>query len=37
LPVLLRDNANLSTGGIATDVTDDVHPQLAARVWKRRR
>src|SRR5690606_40137159 len=31
-PVLLRDNANLSTGGTATDVTDDVHPQLAARV-----
>ncbi|HWV62192.1 MAG TPA: cyanophycin synthetase [Oxalicibacterium sp.] len=31
-PVLLRDNANLSTGGTATDVTNDVHPQLAARV-----
>ncbi|MDB5773536.1 MAG: putative Cyanophycin synthetase [Burkholderia sp.] len=29
--VVLRNNANLSTGGIATDVTDDVHPQLAAR------
>lgn len=31
-PVLLRNNANLSTGGIATDVTDDVHPEMAARV-----
>ncbi|MDP2962486.1 MAG: cyanophycin synthetase [Sulfurimicrobium sp.] len=29
--VLLRNNANLSTGGSATDVTDDVHPDLAAR------
>ncbi len=29
--VLLRHNANLSTGGTATDVTDDVHPELAAR------
>ncbi len=29
--VLLRDNANLSTGGTATDVTDEVHPELAAR------
>ena len=28
--ILLRNNANLSTGGTATDVTDDVHPQLAA-------
>ena len=28
--VLLRNNANLSTGGSATDVTDDVHPDLAA-------
>lgn len=28
--VLLRNNANLSTGGTATDVTDDVHPELAA-------
>jgi cyanophycin synthetase len=28
--VILRNNANLSTGGTATDVTDDVHPQLAA-------
>jgi len=28
--VLLRNNANLSTGGSATDVTDDVHPELAA-------
>ena len=30
--VILRKNANLSTGGTATDVTDDVHPELAARV-----
>ncbi|SEK78754.1 cyanophycin synthetase [Nitrosovibrio tenuis] len=30
--VYLRNNANLSTGGTATDVTDDVHPELAARV-----
>ena len=29
--VLLRNNANLSTGGSATDVTDDVHPEVAAR------
>ncbi len=29
--VVLRNNANLSTGGSATDVTDDVHPDLAAR------
>lgn len=29
--VALRNNANLSTGGTATDVTDDVHPELAAR------
>ncbi len=29
--VLLRNNANLSTGGTATDVTDDVHPDVAAR------
>ncbi len=28
--VVLRSNANLSTGGTATDVTDDVHPELAA-------
>jgi cyanophycin synthetase len=28
--IILRNNANLSTGGTATDVTDDVHPQLAA-------
>ena len=28
--VVLRSNANLSTGGTATDVTDDVHPDLAA-------
>ncbi len=29
--VVLRNNANLSTGGSATDVTDDVHPAIAAR------
>ncbi|MFZ2739667.1 MAG: cyanophycin synthetase [Burkholderiaceae bacterium] len=29
--VALRNNANLSTGGSATDVTDDVHPEVAAR------
>ena len=29
--VMLRHNANLSTGGSATDVTDDVHPEVAAR------
>jgi len=29
--VALRNNANLSTGGTATDVTDDVHPDVAAR------
>jgi cyanophycin synthetase len=28
--VILRNNANLSTGGTATDVTGDVHPELAA-------
>ena len=28
---MLRNNANLSTGGSATDVTDDVHPGVAAR------
>jgi cyanophycin synthetase len=28
--VNLRHNANLSTGGSATDVTDDVHPDVAA-------
>ena len=27
----MRNNANLSTGGTATDVTDSVHPQVAAR------
>jgi cyanophycin synthetase len=27
--VILRNNANLSTGGTATDVTDDVHQELA--------
>jgi cyanophycin synthetase len=31
--VILRNNANLSTGGTATDVTDDVHPEVAARAW----
>ena len=30
--VVMRNNANLSTGGTATDVTDSVHPQVAARV-----
>jgi cyanophycin synthetase len=30
--VLMRRNANLSTGGSATDVTDLVHPEVAARV-----
>jgi cyanophycin synthetase len=29
--VILRNNANLSTGGTATDVTDDVHQDLASR------
>ena len=29
--VVLRNNANLSTGGSATDVTDTVHPEVAAR------
>ncbi|WP_298933358.1 cyanophycin synthetase [uncultured Ramlibacter sp.] len=29
--VALRNNANLSTGGTATDVTDDVHPEVAER------
>lgn len=29
--VVLRNNANLSTGGTATDVTDDVHPDVAER------
>ncbi|MFX7849686.1 hypothetical protein ABTK11_21500, partial [Acinetobacter baumannii] len=28
---VLRNNANLSTGGTATDVTDDVQPDVAAR------
>ena len=27
--VTLRNNANLSTGGTATDVTDEVHPDIA--------
>ena len=30
--VFLRNNANLSTGGTAIDVTDEVHPELAACV-----
>jgi cyanophycin synthetase len=29
--VVLRRNANLSTGGTAVDVTDEVHPDVAAR------
>lgn len=29
--VLIRRNANLSTGGTAADVTDEVHPDVAAR------
>lgn len=29
--VVLRNNANLSTGGTATDVTDEVHPAVAER------
>ncbi len=29
--VVLRNNANLSTGGTATDVTDELHPDVAAR------
>ncbi len=29
--VIMRNNANLSAGGTATDVTDDVHPDFAAR------
>ncbi len=29
--VLIRRNANLSTGGTAADITDQVHPQVAAR------
>jgi len=29
--VLIRRNANLSTGGTATDVTDQVHPDVAAK------
>ncbi|MQY52074.1 cyanophycin synthetase [Rhodocyclus tenuis] len=29
--VVLRNNANLSTGGTATDVTDDTHPDFGAR------
>ena len=30
--IVLRNNANLSTGGSATDVTDNVHPELAEMV-----
>ncbi len=30
--VVIRRNANLSTGGTATDVTDLVHPDVAARM-----
>src|SRR5262249_13805476 len=30
--VLIRRNGNLSTGGTAADVTDLVHPEVAARV-----
>ncbi len=30
--VLIRRNANLSTGGTAADVTDQVHPDVAARM-----
>lgn len=29
--VLIRRNANLSTGGTASDVTDEVHPDVVAR------
>ena len=29
--IILRNNANLSTGGTATDVTDEVHPAIAAQ------
>ncbi|WZO96711.1 cyanophycin synthetase [Isosphaeraceae bacterium EP7] len=31
LLVLIRRNANLSTGGTAIDVTDEIHPDVAAR------
>ena len=31
ITVLLRQNANLSTGGTSEDVTDSVHPDVAAR------
>jgi cyanophycin synthetase len=31
LRVLIRRNGNLSTGGTAIDVTDQVHPEVAAR------
>jgi cyanophycin synthetase len=30
--IVIRRNANLSTGGTAVDVTDDVHPEVARRV-----
>lgn len=29
--ILVRRNANLSTGGTATDVTDEMHPEVAAQ------
>ena len=35
--VVLRNNANLSTGGTATDVTDDVHPGSRRAPWPRPR
>jgi cyanophycin synthetase len=35
--VVLRNNANLSTGGTATDVTDDVHPDMPPARSTRRR
>ena len=30
--ITLRNNANLSTGGTATDVTDEVHPEFSMRM-----
>jgi cyanophycin synthetase len=35
--VVLRNNANLSTGGTATDVTDDVHPESPRAPWPPRK
>jgi cyanophycin synthetase len=32
--VILRNNANLSTGGSATDVTDDVHTEAVRCAWR---